>query len=108
MTMPPMHHTAYKISVTRNKYGDYVTSDSETTLKCHFRYITDVTIGSNSEAYESDAMAWFEPDSGVEKEDLIRINDQYWRVEKVTEARRLRNPTVLFIKTELVKYRTIS
>jgi predicted nuclease of restriction endonuclease-like RecB superfamily len=103
---PPMLHTAYKATTTRNAYGDYV-STGETALACHFREITNV-LTELDEVIQSDAMAWFEPDSGVEKLDILKIYGTYYRVEKVTKARRLRNPNVLFIKTELLKYGAIS
>ena len=104
--MPPMLHTAYKVSTTRNAYGDFV-AGSQTTLVCHFREITSVITDSN-ETIQSDAMAWFGPDSGVVKNDILMIKEEGYRVERVTKARRLRDPDVLFIKTELLRYGIIS
>lgn len=104
---PPMHNTAYKVTTTRNAYGDYVSS-TETELACHFREITYQVTNQSNEVIDADAMAWFEPDSGVVKGDILKIEDTYWRVERVTNARRLRNPEVQFIKTELLKYGSIS
>lgn len=110
---PPMRLTAYKVTTTRNTYGDYV-SGTETALPCHFRYITLQSGGAKTsgirgnEAVDADAMAWFEPDSGVEREDLIRFEGELFRVERITEARRLRDPDVQFIKVELLKYGAIS
>lgn len=104
---PPMLHTAYKLTTSRNAYGDFVAS-GETALKCHFRYITMQVSDSNNETIESDAMAWFEPDSGIDRKDIIKIDGEHFRVERVTKARRLRNPNVMFIKTELLKYGVIS
>jgi hypothetical protein len=51
---------------------------------------------------------WFEPDSGVDKKDIIKFEGLHYQVEKVSQARRLRNPEVQFIKTELRRYGTIS
>lgn len=104
---PPMLHTAYKVTTTRNAYGDFIPG-AETELVCHFRDITQTSTNVSNEVVDSDAMAWFEPDSGVEKQDIIRINGTLYRVERVTKARRLRNPNVLFIKTDLLKYGAIS
>ncbi len=104
---PPMLHTAYKLTTSRNAYGDFIRS-AETALKCHFRYITEQVTATNNETIQSDAMAWFEPDSGVERKDIIKFDDEYFRVERVTKARRLRNPRVLFIKCDLLKYGVIS
>lgn len=103
---PPMIQTAYKVAKTRNEYGDY-TATSETALACHFRYITE-QVTENNEQINSDAMAWFEPDSGVDRKDIIKFEGEYFRVERVIKARRLREPGVQFIKVELLKYGVIS
>jgi len=102
-----MNFTAYKVTTTRNAYGDYFSSE-ETAVKCHFRYITEQVTSSNNEQIQSDAMAWFEPDSGVDRGTILKFEDEYFRVERVTKARKLRDPNVQFIKTELIKYRVIS
>lgn len=102
-----MLHTAYKITSTRNAYGDFVTS-TEVAHKCHFRYITEQVSSSSNETIQSDAMAWFEPDSGIGKKDIILFDDEYFRVERVTRARRLRTPAVQFLKVELLRYGQIS
>ena len=104
---PPMLHTAYKVSYTRNAYGDYLTA-TETYVKCHFREINNQVTDTNAESIQSDAMAWFEPDSGIDRNSILLIQDQYYRVERVTKARKLHNPTVQFIKCELLKYGIIS
>ena len=104
---PPMRHTAYKVTTTRNAYGDYVASGS-VALPCHFRNITEQVTSTSDETIQGDAMAWFEPDSGVEKGDILFIDDQHFRVERVIKARRLRDPAVQFIKTELLFYGVIS
>lgn len=104
---PPMLHTAYKVTTTRNAYGDFLPS-GETALKCHFRYITEQVTETNSETIQSDAMAWFEPDSGVDRKDILKFDGEHFRVERVIKARRLRSPEVQFIKVELLKYGVIS
>lgn len=104
---PPMLHTAYKVSYTRNAYGDFI-ANGTTTLKCHFRYITEQVTSTSNETIQSDAMAWFEPDSGIEKKDIVTIDGQHFRVERVIKARRLRDAQVVFIKVELLKYGRIS
>lgn len=104
---PPMLHTAYKVTRTRNKYGDYTASGS-VELACHFRYVTERVTSTSDETTQVDALAWFEPDSGVVKEDILMIDGEHWRVERLIKARRLRNPNVQFIKVELLKYGVIS
>lgn len=102
-----MSFTAYKVTNTRNAYGDYVASGT-TALKCHFRYITEQVTSTNNETIQSDAMAWFEPDSGVNRGDIIKFDGEHFRVERVTRARKLRDKNVHFIKVELLKYGVIS
>lgn len=103
---PPMLHIAYKVVMTSNAYGDKI-AGGETALKCHFREITS-EVTQNNEQIDSDAMAWFEPDSGIEKGDVVKFEGTHYRVERVTKARRLRSKAVLFIKVELLKYGKIS
>jgi hypothetical protein len=53
-------------------------------------------------------MAWFEPDSGIDRKDIIKFEDEFFRVERVIKARKLRSSEVQFIKVELLKYGVIS
>ncbi len=103
---PPMNFTAYKVTSSRNAYGDFVAT-GETALKCHWRDITSL-ISDNNEQIDSDAMAWFEPDSGVDKNDLIKFQGTHYKVERVIKAHTLRDTETRFIKVELVKYGAIS
>ncbi len=100
---PPMMHTAYKLIQTRNAYGDFV-GDTQVALPCHFRYITAQVTGDNNEQVQSDAMAWFEPDSGVARKDVIVFDGEKFRIERVIKARRLRDTNVQFIKVELLRF----
>lgn len=104
---PPMLQTAHKVTTTRNAYGDYVASGS-VALPCKFRYITDIQTTTANETVNADAMAWFESDSGVEKNDIFQIDGEHWRVERLIKARRLRSNAVQFIKVELLRYGVIS
>ena len=104
---PPMLHTAYKVSYTRNAYGDFITN-TESYVKCHFREINNQITDTNAEVVNSDAMAWFEPDSGIERNSILHIEGEYYRVERITKARKLHNPTVQFLKCELLRYGVIS
>jgi len=104
---PPMNHTAYKVTTTRNAYGDF-TASGETALKCHVRIITFHNSTNADETTDSDALMWFEPDSGVVKQDIIKFEGTHYRVDRVVEARRLRSPAVQFLKVELMKYGVIS
>lgn len=105
--MPPMNHTVYKVTTTRNRRGDFVAS-GETALKAHVRIIDEMVTSVQNEQIQCDAMMWFEPDSGVQKQDIIKFQGEHYRVERRTEARRLRDPSILFLKVELLKYGVIS
>lgn len=102
-----MLHIAYKQTTTRDAYNDFISS-GEVALSCHFREINRVGTTGNNEQFDSDAMAWFEADSGVDRYDILKFEGTYYRVEQITKARRLHNPNVLFIKAELNKYGQIS
>jgi hypothetical protein len=104
---PAMRHTAYKITTTRNAYGDYV-AGARTAHVCHFRYITELLTTNGNEAVRSDAMAWFESDSGIVKKDILIIDGEGWKVDKVVKARRLRDSEVQFLKVTLMRYGLIS
>jgi hypothetical protein len=104
---PPMLHTAYKVTTTRDAYGSFTASGS-TALPCHFRVNNSQITGSGDETVQSDAMAWFEPDSGIALKDIIRFGSRHYRVERVIEARRLRETAVQFIKCDLKIYGVIS
>jgi len=103
---PPMLHTAHKVTTTRNAYGDYIFG-AETALVCHFRYITEQVFADN-QTIQSDAMAWFEADSGIDRKSIIKFNGEHFIVERVTRARRLRNTDIQFIKVEMRKYGVVS
>lgn len=100
-----MLQTAYKVSKTRNKYGDLVGS-SETAITCKFRVNNMLVETGNSNTYESDALAWFNSDSGVEEGDVIKYDNIFYKVERKIEARKLHSTTVQFIKVELNRYQS--
>lgn len=104
---PPMRHTAIKWNTTRNAYGDF-SHTSSTTIPCHFRYITEAVTNTNNETIQSDGMAWFEADSGIERQDILTIDNENFRVERVIKARRLRDSSVQFLKCDLLSYGVIS
>jgi hypothetical protein len=104
---PPMRHTALKWVSTRNAYGDY-SQTATVALPCHFRYITEQVTGVSNETVQADAQAWFNPDSGIQKKDIITIDNENFRVERVIKGRRLRDSTVQFLKTDLLSYGVVS
>lgn len=105
--MPPMNHTVYILDNTQNEYGDY-TATVETSVRCHFREITDLQHNSSGDSIQSDAMAWFEPDAPIERGTIVKFDGTHYKVERITVARRLHATEAVFIKTELMKYGPIS
>lgn len=104
---PPMLHTAYLVATTRNAYGDYAPG-SEVAYKCHARIITEGVTASNNETIQSDAMFWFESDTPCPENSIWKFRGEHYRVERRVEARRLRDPSIQFIKCEMLKYGVIS
>jgi hypothetical protein len=104
---PPMNHVGYKVNFTKNAYGDY-TATSSTQLNCHFRYVNEVISASPNETIMSDAMAWFNPSDSINEQDIVMIDGNHYRVEKVIRARKLRSTTVVFTKCYLLRYGMIS
>ncbi len=102
-----MFHTAHKVSYTSNAYGDRI-AGATTALKCHVRIITMLSTSTANQQIECDALMWFEPDSAVVKDTIIKFEGEHYRVERLTQARKLRNPEVQFIKCEMMKYGLIS
>lgn len=102
-----MHHTAYKVTVTRNAYGDYLPS-GETAMACRFRAISEIVTGTNNETIQSDAMAWFEPDSGIVKKDIVKIEGEHYMVERTIGGADFKTTNIPFVKTWLTKYGVIS
>lgn len=104
---PPMVHTAYKVSYTRNAYGDY-TATSSTAIPCHFRYINEIDSNADNEQLQFDGLAWFDGSASISENDIVQIEGEHFRIERLIKARRLRNPTVLFLKCFLQRYGVIS
>lgn len=102
-----MLHQAYKVNYTRNAYGDYTASGS-TSITCHFRYINEVITSNPNEQIQSDAMAWFEPDEDININDIILVDGNHYRVEKLIKARKIRSTVIVFRKAYLARYGVIS
>lgn len=105
--LPPMLHKAYKINYSRSGYGDYIATSS-TAINCHFRYINDVISNNPNEQIQSDAMAWFHPDADISLSDIILVDGNHYRIEKLIRARKLRSTAIQFKKAYLQLYGIIS
>jgi hypothetical protein len=98
-----MEQTAYLIETSYNDDGDqeFVSKES---IKCRFRWITDMDVLTNREDLRSDAMLWVKSDEDVSEGTIIRVGDDYFRIRRIVEARRLRGSTIYFKKCLLDKY----
>jgi hypothetical protein len=107
---PKLTQTAYKVSTSRNQYGDSVWGATGSAIPCLYRDISTLGQSSgNREEVTLDGLFWLDNDQTVNKADIYKIGTEYIRIERVVEARdRLRGNAVAFIKCEVTKQRQIS
>lgn len=92
------------VTFTRDRHGDQI-PQSETAIKCKFRYITEIDKQVNREGVESfDAIIWLSPDTNINEGDIVFVDGSYWRINRIVKARRLANATVLFLKCLVKKH----
>lgn len=99
--------TCYLVSTKRNKYGDIDMEGSEA-VSCRFRKITELDKMNNREDIRADAWLWVRAGELVEEGGVVRFEDEYYRIKRVLEARRLRGNKVFFKKCLLDKYSQVS
>lgn len=88
-----------------NIYGDEIPTGEGTEVSCRFRYITDLDRASNMEGINTaDAIVWFEPNVSIAEGDIIKIDGEYWRINRLIKARRMSSSDVLFYKTLVKKH----
>jgi hypothetical protein len=89
-----------------NRYGeqDYVSGVNEL---CRFREIIGIQKGANQELIDADAMSWHEPNSTIQEGSIIRVDNKFYRVDKLTKARKM-GGNVEFIKCLLQKYTDVT
>lgn len=93
------------IVTTTDKYGDQNKS-SETSIKCKFRNSVELNRNQNAELVtaSADAVAYFSSDAAVAEGTILYIDSMYWRVSKLIKARRMSNPSLVFLKAYLNKH----
>lgn len=96
-----LNQTCYKLILTRNKYGDRVYQQDNTPLACRLREITTTRRETQGEIYDSDALLWLDPCSGVTIGDIIICEGASYQIERITKARKLGDSTVHFLKCDL-------
>lgn len=91
------------VKTTVNKYGDQVLASTKS-INCRFRWITELQNPGNREEISSDALLWTSPDQPITEGAIIFVDNTYFRVRKVTKARKLRGGKIEFLKCLLNKY----
>jgi hypothetical protein len=101
-----MVQTCELVEMSVDKFGDLV-AQSISNEPCKFRFINSLTAADHRESIQSDAMVWFKPTAAVEEGKVFRIDGEFYRITRLTKARRLANSTVLFLKGLCEKYHSV-
>ena len=101
-----LNQTCELVTTSHNKYGEQTYESSEE-IACKFREITEVSKFSNREDIQADALLWVEPETDINRGSIVKVEDQYYRVERLTKARK-NTETVQFIKCLLEKHKEVS
>lgn len=88
------------LATTQNIYGDQVETD-RVEYPCRLREITEIQPGNNREDLTgTDALLWIGPDAPIVEGSILLSEGKYWRVQRLTKARRFTS-SVLFLKCRL-------
>jgi hypothetical protein len=90
------------IETSLNRFGDYVEQDGAQ-YRCRFRDITDISELPNNETTGSQAILWLDANAPVQRGTIVKIENEYFRIDRITKARKLTSSNVEFIKC-LVEY----
>ena len=93
--------TCELITTSRNDYGDEIEGVTAT-LSCRWRDITLVRRGSHEDTSDANSLVHFAPDAPVERGSILKYRGEYYQVETITQARRLGEMQVQFIKCEVL------
>lgn len=97
----------YLVSDTYNEYGEQEFTTSEL-IKCRFREISQINKFTNREEITADGMFWFEADESVIEGSIVKFESAYYRIEKITKARKLKSNTIHFLKCTASKVQPVS
>lgn len=91
------------LTTTVNAYGDQIETD-RVASDCWFRESTQVQgVGNQEDLSSSDALLRLPADAVVTEGSLIYIEDRYWRINKLTKARRF-SEEIVMLKCQLQKH----
>lgn len=107
---PRLVETCYKVATTRNKFGQFDFGAAGDPKKCLYRPINEMRQGSgNREEVLLDGIFWLSPDDGWQINDTILYNSEYFRIDRIIEAkRRVKDNATHFIKAEVMRTRQVS
>lgn len=88
-----------KVETTRDDFGQEITGVT-TTLACRWRDITKIRRGANMDTSDADALIHFAPGTDVQRGTILLFDGDYYKVERITKAKRLGESTAQFIKCE--------
>lgn len=84
-------------TVTQNEYGDDIVTGSVSSF-CRFRSITSLNTYGSREDIQSDGIVWLPTTANIQNGSLISVDGDDYRITRITLARRLGSPDVLFKK----------
>lgn len=96
--------TGYLIPTTRNAHGDQIAGTPIVVIG-KFRYVTGIERGQNIEALDGiDAIIWLSSDVNAGEGSILQFDDKYWRIDRLTKARKISGDTVEFLKAYVKKH----
>ena len=96
------------VEATIDVYGDQVSSGEQISVMCRFRNITELDKTSNMEGISTaDAIVWFEPDVSIKEGSIIKVDGEYWRIDRLIKARRMSSSTILFYKALVKRHQLV-
>jgi len=97
---PSMPQTCELVTTIRNQWAGYK-QQSRTSLPCRWRQIPTQYGGQYGEERDSDALVHLHFDAPVSIGSILVYENIFYEVERLTEARRLGETNVQFLKCEV-------
>lgn len=99
-----LQQDAQIITTSQDGYADQVPESGES-VKCRFRYITELDKQSHMEGIDAnDAIIWFEPTANIQEGTIVYVESTYWRIDRLIKARKMSGSTVQFLKAFVNKH----
>lgn len=97
MIAPPMTQTCEILETELNVFSD---QEKTATIvsRCRFRWITELNASGGREEIRGDAFLWLPYDADVVEGTIVKVDDEYFRIERLIRARKLEGDQVQFLK----------